>query len=890
MIALPMTDLEIGMDDKNISISAFDDITDNASSTYTLKNWNEVVLLLQKKPLIAYSKAEVPAYNFARYSIKKDSPEFWVEKTRLRDGKGERFPRRIKENIEFIGALVLDYDGGLSIQEAMDRFKEYCHVGYTTHSHLKDGKTEKFRVVIKLEKPISVRASDNQTDILWDCLTPALSLFAGPVDESSFNPNQIYLVPSVSPERAHCHRTWSNTGRPLSISELPAGQLVTSNARKALEPTISKPFGHVSRIPVSEKRFSPNQIFTTSHGSVTAREVTQQTSVACIFHDDANPSAFLARTRHNELFLYCSACREKFYMDMSEMGTSPKSVLEVSGEQELRHAADEFIEETFKSIQSDKAKQSHVLYMPEGAGKSRLALKLAATGGVVIFCCKSWSQAQEKHLEFKAVAEEQNFEARFVRSRGGNAKLLFKSDPVRKKRENPFEVGALDEAKSIAKFIECNPTMGEEFIRFAWSILGDERIWIDENQDANSQCESLHQGEEFIAGAVGDLDSGEIVVTTFAYMKAMFAKGDLIPDNATVWIDDPDITDVMNISRAGPAAKSDAIQAIQGRRYFTCTDEKMLGLGQAGFQCVYTTTEMLTKDCIEHLLTSRGRAVVVHDGMTRACAGQVSVLGTEKVRSKWDGIIPLVSRVVSDEGHSHTLIANGLGVQHNHSNTKGKNTLSKNSLLVELSIPHQQLIETCHDCFGKDIGLSKDEVTKRLLLDSLHQALGRNSGFRFNGYEAVVLVDKKYHKYIAENCRYDLDSNGTAQVDWIAGLGRNDFRTKDGATEFARSVENHLRDFDWRFPKLPTLTRQAKLVIEEIRNDQRKVVYVKRLLTSLIQHFAKQLSFDEKEERWVFPSKTCQFVSFGNWLIDNYLSKTDVANMLSDIGSGAVLP
>jgi hypothetical protein len=62
-------------------------------------------------------------------------------------------------------------------------------------------------------------------------------------------------------------------------------------------------------------------------------------------------------------------------------------------------------------------------------------------------------------------------------------------------------------------------------------------------------------------------------------------------------------------------------------------------------------------------------------------------MGTNKVYSSFDGIIPLMVRRLEKEDYDILLIADGLGQSHNHSNTKGKNDLTKRNLIVELSAP-----------------------------------------------------------------------------------------------------------------------------------------------------------------------------------------------------------
>lgn len=74
--------------------------------------------------------------------------------------------RRIKDisHTDFIG---LDIDGGMTLDEALEVFKDYCHVITTSKSHQKPkGDTapcDRFRVILKLSSPITSDASYKET-------------------------------------------------------------------------------------------------------------------------------------------------------------------------------------------------------------------------------------------------------------------------------------------------------------------------------------------------------------------------------------------------------------------------------------------------------------------------------------------------------------------------------------------------------------------------------------------------------------------------------------------------------------------------------------------------------------------------------------------------------
>jgi len=96
------------------------------------------------------------------------------------------FIRRSSKNIENYSMLVLDYDDGMTIEE----FKKNCKVLefylYTSSRHLKDGTTEKFRVVIPLLNEVPKEELENRTNNLKQ-------LFTG-VDNTTFSISRLFFL------------------------------------------------------------------------------------------------------------------------------------------------------------------------------------------------------------------------------------------------------------------------------------------------------------------------------------------------------------------------------------------------------------------------------------------------------------------------------------------------------------------------------------------------------------------------------------------------------------------------------------------------------------------------------------------------------------------------
>ena len=104
----------------------------------------------------------------------------------------------------------------------------------------------------------------------------------------------------------------------------------------------------------------------------------------------------------------------------------------------------------------------------------------------------------------------------------------------------------------------------------------------------------------------------------------------------------------------------------------------------------------------------------------------------------------------------------------NHSNTKGRNDLKERNLVVEVSSPHPSKVKTVCDHLGLAFETEGAEIGKDIVLDQVHQALGRNSGYRHAGRECVALVPANMHVRILKELRYAYDEENSVLVDRLA--------------------------------------------------------------------------------------------------------------------------
>ena len=333
------------------------------------------------------------------------------------------YTRRLKENVLAVTMLILDYDGGMTIEEARERFKAYEYAGYTSFRHLKAQQIEKFRLVFPLATPIPAIGTFTDCDDLidgsaWYALTGALKEFAGNCDPASFRCNQFYYLPITTKSRAKTAAAWSNSGALLDWSpwdrSLP--QRYVTRTTSASEDRRS-----------ATHHLEPKQVLRSRSGSFQVRDVQNRIeSVWCPFHEDRKGTEFVKRLPSGDVFLYCRRCEQTYWMEREGTWAGDERLLttDYNGRYPtFTDAADRSrVNEQLKKIGRAIAKETrpfnpkqtslrpvnlptHLVYLPEGSGKSALALELAASGQKILFACKSWNQAFEKYEWFKKKAK-----------------------------------------------------------------------------------------------------------------------------------------------------------------------------------------------------------------------------------------------------------------------------------------------------------------------------------------------------------------------------------------------------------------------------------------------------------------------------------------------------
>lgn len=881
--------------------------------------WEEVVELFLGGHTKLSDKLSLPAFNATRFKtldqvIAEDRKGDFLDTREL-----QRYVRRTKANALQVEMLIIDYDGGLTLEEARERFKSYEYVGYTSFSHLADGKSHKFRLIFPFTKPIPAYTNTNidgqVTDqgVFYD-LTDSISRFARGCDPASYNGVQLFFSPSAPPDRFHLAESWRNEGDILDWS------LWATNKESEYSSSTSSV---APKTNSNSRKLDPDQIFHFVKGEIAARDVSGRIQkVACPFHGDRKGTEFLVRHDSGVVSFTCKRCGT-FSMSpivelqpevniQSDNRIDIKSLLVIDPVEIARTDREEMgkiLASVKKTILSDTGLnnpsrhqisgvrlhyqfKSHILYFPEGSGKSQLALSILSDPPShyinmyskkyrpqIIFSCKSWEQVIEQHASFAPKLNVIGRKAKIAWSFDGAIQRRF-NIKVRRTPSAKFRPGSIKSEETLEEIIQTNPNLDEKFIRLTWRILSDtERFNTMATPDIISvECaEPALSSMEFFESLRDDPPA--IIFTTFAQLRLIKAKNDNIPKNWIIWIDDPDVQELIDIKpvKESKAKSKKQMPVINGTTYDIRDEDQSLGFSFKEYKCIYTTTERLTVRKLEHIFKSRNEPYELHGERLNVSGGKITILGTEKVQKKYDALIPLITRRINVVTKNDLLlIANGIPAEFNHSTNKGRNDLDKRDILVEISHPHPSQVRTICDSMGIIFDSNRNEISKEMMLDEMHQAIGRNSGYRANGSECIVLVDKNQHKYLVSECGYAIDKTNSVIIDRIKNMTRLDKRITDTASPLVEMIEELLNNPHTYLADGRKIKPDINYVVTTITDPKKQEDYLIRLLIALTSYskvrFDKQLPKDKQ---------SLKIWELGYWIIEKFIPDDRLESVLT---------
>jgi hypothetical protein len=452
-------------------------------------------------------KEEVALFNFVRYrEVDADQLD---DNTGFLPNTGQPVPLRRKINLVQVDALVLDYDGGMTLEEAKQRFAEYDYLAYTSYNHLKDGETHKFRMIIPIAVPIPINPRLESLPTYAELEMP-LGLFAGDCDPVVFNPNQMYYVPATHPDRLHLAGSWVNKGEILDWRtwEIPEQLEVSVDSSSPNRPVVARGINNT---------LDPETEFVTKEGVVKAKDVhkTYQ-KVCCPFHEDKSGGKFLnCFDDSGVVFFKCKHCggfslhpndireqpeiKEQADIKPATMSSAIMEEFEF-GEEYLhpdmidRGPIRKELQQIAKHILNDRnprqkrfrynSPNAHIVYLPEGSGKSQLAVDIVRQGVPVIFACQTWEQVYEKQKEFQKALysdnPDKNINVRIANSFESRFRHKWRLKTLRESGQGGYKTRDIDKEATIEQIIAQYPHVSRRYIELWWHLFSHDNEKISQ--------------------------------------------------------------------------------------------------------------------------------------------------------------------------------------------------------------------------------------------------------------------------------------------------------------------------------------------------------------------------------------------------------------------------
>lgn len=360
-----------------------------------------------------------------------------------------------------------------------------------------------------------------------------------------------------------------------------------------------------------------------------------------------------------------------------------------------------------------------LLVSREGEGKSMVANTMLKKCRKVVFLCRSYQQATEKYLSFSRL----KFRTQLAVSRSYKLWMKYKFKSSKFPSNDPFRRGHMD---SAATFKHLVSRFGMERASEIWAATPNDEFDFT-NDIIISVFNQKHQIEDF--------DNDDWVV---------------------IW-DDPDAHDVSRMVQvySNVSSKIETIQFERHGRVITYAvrpDEARINHG-VKLKQMFTTTDTVTSMMIQDSMD-----VKMVDKRVPKTGGDLYIYGTEMTRKTHDWMWPFFVQDLKNKDFNVELIGDGIHLDTihnqkplNHSNSKGNNQLMDKHLLIEVSKPDMNLTDQLIDLFG----MSPREAELMVMLDQIHQAIGRNQGERNRGMETHVLVDKNYVQELSNRLEYE---------------------------------------------------------------------------------------------------------------------------------------
>lgn len=481
-----------------------------------------------------------------------------------------------------------------------------------------------------------------------------------------------------------------------------------------------------------------------------------------------------------------------------------------------------------------------LLYAFEGFGKSYFAYLEAKKRRKILFASSSNEQSLKQGQEFR----DKGLKVQIILSREYLLKNQYNINVTNYSASNPWESEKINE-KDTKKTIknDLNIDSDDEVDEFWKSLSPPEVDWSHDIicttiARVGSWGKIQHQSKQFDVG---------FRKTVLPHSKR------LIPKEGIVIFDDPDkkyFTTLHPYSEAWKNAKVDQSPitpiTVNKRQYLKKPKKYELGFG-IDSKIVFTTTELLTAGLIKRQFRTYDPKLMPDLQMI---AGDITLIKTNMVRSKNDGLLPPIMSRLQREGFKFNYIADGQGVNHNLTNTKGQNELSDTDNIIEISLSHYKTVTHYLDELGWD---ETDRNTLNLIfaLDDVQQAIGRNSGYRWSDKKdndkkrSLVLCEPKLYKILLKYMRYYVN-NTIDDIEKVTSLKKDYTTLEGGLFWYLRNVDRYLcQGVDNNVKAFKTDVNDCVKTVKRHRKKQ----LLTRVLYSLNQRYQKRLKNGGKQNK-----------------------------------------
>jgi hypothetical protein len=426
-----------------------------------------------------------------------------------------------------------------------------------------------------------------------------------------------------------------------------------------------------------------------------------------------------------------------------------------------RHKRHEMTQKAYKRWKRLGQNVKMLLYAFEGFGKSRIVHILVQDGRKVIFACKTNEQAEEQHAKFF----EQGLRVQLVLSREYQlSKRGYAACVVKDPKKHPWDVSTINESATLARLRQRGLT--KEEAQIVWSSTGTEKInWADHDVILMTHARLALLGfiqEQKRTNQNHDVRHFDMYEKIPLYVDCVW---DDVDKKDFAWLSPFDNQYASVQINGKPIETKTITKTTKGKHeynnvYFVKPECFRYGYGLPNRQ-IFSTTEQLTTFLIERHIGDENLFVPELMPEIKMKAGDITVFKTQMTGRNRDGLLLPLLRRVNKEGYEFHIIGDGIS-RINHTNNKGQNCFDDKDIVVEVSQMNLTDIQQWLDELG---WTDKETHALKVLdaLDRLHQAVGRNSGYRWSDKEdkdkksVVVLLDGGIFDAVVKQSRYYID-------------------------------------------------------------------------------------------------------------------------------------